>query len=658
MTDSDERPERRRDAAPSAGVSGGEVFGGTAGEELSSLASTSVSVVEHSPKYLRTLLWLLLAATFFEGYDGAILALVLPAIRDTFNVAESQLGVSRAIIELGLGAAFFLARAGDRWGRRSLLLWSVLGYTVMTGLTAVSWDLWSFTAFQSLSRVFLGAEYAVAVTMIVEEFPKERRARTLGLFLMCSAVGAVAVALLLLAGITDLPLEWRTLYLVGVIPLLFLAVFRRGIKETQRFTDHRESVERGGGTLRVNFFEPWRPHYRRTLVLVGLIHLMRSLPLFGATSWFFYFAEREAGMSSSTLYLIFIVAYGFGTVGYWVCGLFMDRYGRRPTAIGYGMLAAVSSMALFQARGPLALGVLLVVAVFFGLGMAPVTGAISTELFPTYIRNQSAAWCRNIFEIAGFILGPLLVGVLGDHYTGALGSIGDTVTVLVLLFIPATWLIWRHLPETRGRELEEIEQDLGLEHTHLTPAAKTSSWRPWATFAGVIVGMLLLGYIGVAALSDVTRRPAGAAERFLQAVDEGEAKDIEQYGTLKLAQRLFGRSVGGGDDEVDFERIEIFPSQQSGSLDYVSFLATPEDAEKPTGGTLLVSPQGDAEPPDLKVVGYSPALLATGPSGPEPAPRTAWPIAVIVVVGVTLIAELVLRSLRADDAPTTTARTA
>ena len=36
----------------------------------------------------------------FEGYDGAILGLVLPAIRDTFNVAESQLGVSRAIIEL------------------------------------------------------------------------------------------------------------------------------------------------------------------------------------------------------------------------------------------------------------------------------------------------------------------------------------------------------------------------------------------------------------------------------------------------------------------------------------------------------------------------------------------------------------------------------
>ena len=632
MTGPDERPE--------PGVSGGEVFGGTAGEELSEFRSSGTSVVEHSAGYLRTLLLLLLAATFFEGYDGAILALVLPSIRDTFNVAESQLGVSRAIIELGLGAAFFLARAGDRWGRRTLLLWSVLGYTVMTGLTAVSWDLWSFTAFQSLSRVFLGAEYAVAVTMIVEEFPKERRARTLGLFLMCSAVGAVAVALLLLAGITDLPLEWRTLYLVGVIPLIFLAIFRRGIKETQRFTDHRESVERGGGSLRINFFEPWRAPYRRTLVLVGLIHLMRSLPLFGATSWFFYFAQREAGMSSNLLYLIFIVAYGFGTLGYWVCGHLMDRYGRRPTAIGYGILAAAASMALFQARSPSAIGPLLVVAVFFGLGMAPVTGAISTELFPTYIRNQSAAWCRNIFEIAGFILGPLLVGVLGDHYTGALGSIGDTVTILVLLFIPATWLIWRHLPETKGRELEEISRDLGLTRAHLAAPSAGPRWRPWAIFASVIVAMLVGGYFGVMALGDITRRPEGAAERFLQAVDDGEEKDIRQYGSVGVAQRLFGTK------DVDFDRIDVFRAQTSGSLEYVPFEVTFEDTGKKLAATLLVSEQGRADPPDLKVVALSPAVLETGESGPAPAPNPAWPIAVIVVAAVTVLAEVILRTLK------------
>jgi putative MFS transporter len=647
-----------------AGTSGGEVFGGSAGEELG--AQVSEPVVDHTPSYLRSLLLLLLAATFFEGYDGAILALVLGSIRDTFNVAEAQLGISRAIIELGLGGAFFLARAGDRWGRRTLLLWSVLGYTVMTALTAASWDLWSFTAFQSLSRVFLGAEYAVALTMIVEEFPKERRARAIGQLLMCSAIGAVVVALLLVVGVEEGPLEWRTLYLIGVIPLLFLAFFRRRLKETRRFQEHATAVKEGGGSLRVNFFEPWRPAFRRTLVLVGSIHLMRSLPLFGATSWFFYFAEREAGIESNSLYLIFIVAYGFGTLGYLVCGTLMDRIGRRPTAIAFGVLAAVSSSALFQARGTIALGVLLVVAVFFGLGMAPVMGAISTELFPTYIRNQSAAWARNIFEIAGFILGPLLVGVLGDHYTGALGSIGDTVSILTLLFVPMTWLIWRHLPETKGRELEEIERDLGIDEVAAAEQAPPARVRAWLIFAGIIGLALAVGVVGVFALGKVTRRPEGAAERFLQAVDEGDASQIERYGSRTVARAIFGGlnvdRPSEDRDELSFDRIEVGAATRVGSLDYVPFRVTLSDPERfdpctaqlkelgvcRLAGTVLVGEQGDATPPDLKVVARSPdasrvdALLAEGSTGAS-APLSAWPIALAAVVVLTVLAEATLR---------------
>ena len=617
------------------GTAGGEVLGAEVGD-----IDAPEAVVQHTPAYLRSLMVLLVAATFFEGYDGAILALVLGSIRDTFNVAESQLGVSRAIIELGLGAAFFLARAGDRWGRKKLLLWSVLGYTVMTTLTAFSWDLWSFTAFQSLSRVFLGAEYAVALTMIVEEFPKERRARAIGTLLMFSAIGAVAVALLLLGGVADGPLEWRTLYLVGVIPLLFLAFFRRRLKETRRFQEHADQVASGGGTLRLNFFEPWRRPFRRTLVLVGTIHLLRSLPLFGATSWFFYYAEREAGLSSTALYLIFIVAYGFGTVGYWVCGNLMDRIGRRPTAITYGVIAAVASVGLFQASGPAAIGLLLVVAVFFGLGMAPVLGAISTELFPTYIRNQAAAWARNIFEIAGFILGPLLVGVLGDHYTGALGSIGDTVSLLLLLFVPATWLIWRHLPETRGRELEEIEADLGIDDIPDEPAElRGPRWRPWAILGGATVVLLVGGAFAVRALSDVTRRPEGAAERFIQAVADNDPEQIERFGSQALARRVFG------DGEIEVDRIEVGRAEKGLVAVHVQ-LDEPDEREIAT--TLRVR-QAAGDPPEYEVVDAIPTRIATDlDPHTSSAPAAAWPLAIGVVLVLTLASELVLRALRAD----------
>src|SRR5205085_10904807 len=134
-------------------------------------------------KYHRLLLILLVSAAFFEGYDGSILSLLLPNIQSTFRVSEATLGVTRIPIELGLFVAFFVTRLSDRLGRRPLLLWSVVGYTVFTAATALSWDIWSFAAFQFLSRIFLGSEYAIGVTMIVEEYPSHRRARALGTLL-------------------------------------------------------------------------------------------------------------------------------------------------------------------------------------------------------------------------------------------------------------------------------------------------------------------------------------------------------------------------------------------------------------------------------------------------------------------------------------------
>jgi MFS family permease len=626
-------------------VTGAEPIGEGVGP-LDPLARTGgpAPAAEHSDAYLRTLLLLLLAASFFEGYDGAVLSLVLGSIRDTFNVAESMLGVSRALIELGLGAAFFLARAGDRFGRRKLLLWSVLGYTLMTTLTAFSWDLWSFTAFQSLSRVFLGAEYAVAVTMIVEEFPPKRRGKALGTLLMCAAVGAVAVALLLLAGVEDGPFGWRTLYLVGVIPLLFLAFFRRRLKETRRFQEHQQAVAEGARESKVGFFEPWRPAYRWRLVLVGLISLLRSLPLFGATSWFFYFAEREAGIKSSYLYLIFIVSYGFGTLGYLTCGWMMERYGRRPTGILFSVMTIVSAVSLFQVRSALGIGALLVVAVFFGLGQAPVMGAVSTELFPTYIRNQSAAWARNVFEIGGFILGPLLVGTLGDHYTGALGSVGDAVSLLVLLSIPALWLYWRHLPETKGRELEDIEAALG---TPSEAEAERRSGRNVVVAFAVLGGIVAAVVAGVIALGSFEKRPEGAAERFLQAISARNDEEIGRFGDRAIAQRLASGGPTDEDDDV-FETIEVGAARRDTCDAAVPFKVVIEGSERVVGGTFAVRMCPDDA--DMRVAAMrdqraGERVPSDGGPTPEGASPMQWLLALLAVLAFSILCELMLRSL-------------
>ena len=405
-------------------------------------------------RYLRLLLVLLVSAAFFEGYDSSILALLLPNIQSTFGVSEATLGLTRIPIELGLFVAFFVARLSDRFGRRPMLLWSVVGYTVFTALTAVSWDIWSFTFFQFATRVFLGSEYAIGVTMIVEEFPAHRRARALGVMMTFMAFGTIATGLLLAAGLQDTSLDWRAFYLVGLLPLLLLSVLRHRLRETRRFIEVQEG--RLEAEPRQSMLVPWRPRFRRNLVLVGMIHMFRSVPLFGATAWWAFYAERERGFTDDQVAFYIICAYGLGCLGYYLCGRSMERFGRRPTGLFYGIGATIWMTVLFQTTSQTLSFVALLLGVFFGLGMAPVMGAVATELFPTEVRGQSMAWVRNVFEIAGYVFGPAVVGILGDHRSGAIGNIGDTVTALTLLMLPGLWLVWRYLPETKGRELEEI----------------------------------------------------------------------------------------------------------------------------------------------------------------------------------------------------------
>jgi putative MFS transporter len=275
---------------------------------------------------------------------------------------------------------------------------------------------------------------------------------------LVKALGAlwqvIAVGLLLGAGLQETSLDWRAFYLIGLVPLLALSVYRRRIKETRRFLEARAGRATIGHELPM--LEAWKPRYRRNLVLVGLVHMLRSIPLFGSTAWWAFYAERERGFTSGEVAFFIICAYGLGCVGYYVCGRAMERFGRRPTALVYFSGGIAFSILLFQVSSKPVSFVALLLAVFFGLGMSPVMSAFATELFPTEIRGQAAAWIRNVFEIAGYVFGPALVGILGDHATGAIGNIGDTVSILMLVQIPTIWLVWRFMPETKGKELEQI----------------------------------------------------------------------------------------------------------------------------------------------------------------------------------------------------------
>lgn len=415
-------------------------------------------MVERTRGYRRKLLALLAVATFFEGYDGFVLPFVLTQVLADLGGTETDAGIIRAIATVGTVLAFVLAAQADRIGRRRLLLITVVGYTAATAATALSPNLAALTGAQLVAQIFLGAEWAVAITIVVEEFPAKERAKGLGVITSMGTLGGIFVGLLAFAGLGGTPLSWRAFYIVGIIPLIAVAIGRRGMLETERYTAFQSS--KLAETLdRKRLFEPWKPQFRRDIVAVGLMHFFRFFAVTSATFWWPYYAQREVGMSLSLSGLYLAAGGILGVAGFLVAGRLMERWGRRPAFILYSTMALLFGVLLFQTHSPTVMLPVLCVAIFFGLGGGAMTSAFSTETFPTYVRSRAAAWCRNAFEIPGGILGPFVVGILGDHRTGLIGSIGDAMSlVFVATIIPCVYLALRYIRETRNIDLVALDE--------------------------------------------------------------------------------------------------------------------------------------------------------------------------------------------------------
>ena len=184
----------------------------------------------------RFLLLVLGGASFFDGYDVSIKILALTQIREEFDLSNSTASALFAVIYLGALPAMWLTRRADRVGRRQILLVSVLGYTTFSALTALAPNAGVFGGLQFFQQLFVVAESAIVWTMAAEELPAESRGFGFGLLAMNSALGT-GFAAILYGGLFDpLGISWRWLYVVGVPPLVLVAVLRRRLPESRRFS--------------------------------------------------------------------------------------------------------------------------------------------------------------------------------------------------------------------------------------------------------------------------------------------------------------------------------------------------------------------------------------------------------------------------------------
>ncbi len=393
------------------------------------------------------LLGLLGAAEFVDHYDVGLLSNLLIYIQAGLGVAEGEIGFFSAAIRAGVFLSFVAGFLADRFGRRRLLLATVIGYTTATFLTAFARTPIEFAILQCLGRGFLYAETAIAIVVITEELAAKDRGFGLGLLGALGACGH-GVSALALPLVAHAPFGWRAFYALGALPLLWLAVLRRSLPETSRFSS--------ANVVRTPWWHPahalFTAYPRRLISLLAVVFAI-DFAASAAGGFMVKTLLEEHAYRPGQVTLLYFVGGAIAVVGNQLSGQLSDRVGRRPILVALLGLMGLAFAGFYGLSGFI-IAPLWVVQVFAIQGVSVLVRALGSELFPTSYRSTASS-LRMVFATLGGSAGLVLESVMYRE----LGSHGAAITALLPALLVALALVWFALPESAARELEEVSPE-------------------------------------------------------------------------------------------------------------------------------------------------------------------------------------------------------
>ena len=255
----------------------------------------------------------------------------------------------------------------DRLGRVRALTLSILLYSIFTFACGLAQNVWQLAIFRILLGLGMGGEWASGAVLVSETWPERHRGKALGLMQSCWAIGYGLAAIV---SAMVLPRwGWRGVFFIGIVPALFTLWIRRQVKEPELWRQAQlvptdflvsEILGRAGNRalphlderrhdVRVVGFESWVPSYL-------------SLP------------PEQGGIGlTTTAMAAFVVAMQVGMwFGYVTFGFVSDVLGRKPTYVGYLVVAALLVWAYGATREPTLLLILGPFVAFFGTGISAV----------------------------------------------------------------------------------------------------------------------------------------------------------------------------------------------------------------------------------------------------------------------------------------------
>jgi sugar porter (SP) family MFS transporter len=427
------------------------------------------------------------------GFDTAVIAGAVPALRSFFDLSDSAIGLVVAAASIGcIPGAFFAGRFADRYGRKNMMLVTAVLYIIAAVGSGIAGSVAELVAYRFIGGIAIGMASALAPIYISEVAPADFRGR-LGMMQQLAIVTGILISFIsnyLIAGsslsyITPAN-HWRFMLAAAVIPSVLFFVLLLLVPESPRWLMLKEKMaparrifsriypgdvvdqemelvenDLRSSRMKVKFREIFSSRYRK-IVLIGLV--FAAIAQLTGINIIFYYAPlifAKTHMGGSALFqtvLTGVVNLIFTLVAF----ALIDRVGRKKLLLAG---SAVMGLCMFvigwlfyrnELTGHLVLITIFVYIAAFACTWGAVLWVYVAEIFPNKIRGHATS-----FAIFGNWLANAIVSFT---FPVMLSGLGGAVTFFVYGVINAAMILFvaRYVFETKGIALEKIEEHYAM----------------------------------------------------------------------------------------------------------------------------------------------------------------------------------------------------
>ncbi|MEC0124132.1 MFS transporter [Paenibacillus pabuli] len=381
----------------------------------------------------------------FDAMEVGMISFIVAALAKEWSLSPGQVGVLTSINSIGMALGALLAGAlADRFGRKAILMWTLLVFTIASGLSALATGFAVLCVLRLVAGIGLGGELPVASTLVSESMPTAERGRAVVLLESFWAGGWIVSALI--ANFVIPEYGWRIAFAIGAVPALYALYLRRAIQDPPRYKNNTKIKKI---TFREKVATVWSAPHRRTTLMLWILWFTVIFSYYGMFLWLpsVVMAKGFTLVKSFQYVLIMTIAQ---LPGYFTAAYFIERFGRKFVLVVYLTLTAVSAIAFGLATTEATILTAGICLSFFNLGAWGGLYAYSPELYPTSVRSTGVGLATSVGRIGG-VLAPLMVGMLVQREV-AISLIFTIFFVTILIGAAAVLFLGR---ETKGLELAE-----------------------------------------------------------------------------------------------------------------------------------------------------------------------------------------------------------